>query len=181
MALNPALTARPPGRFNPVFAARAAQGPFDRFVDMVKYRLESSAGQKGMPKFKPDVIHAPADKLRVFAVQGFGRFGAFGPSRSDSEVRYQLTQDWGLVIWWPLVIFGVVETLRLGRSQLLAGKPPTALALLIWAGVSWMVVAAYIPLAWDRYLLPIQAPNAVLVAVGVSRVWERRREKAVAA
>ncbi len=27
-------------------------------------------------------------------------------------------------------------------------------------------MAAYIPLAWDRYLLPIQAPNAVLVAVG---------------
>ena len=32
--------------------------------------------------------------------------------------------------------------------------------------MAWVVVAAYLPMAWDRYLLPIQAPNALLAAVG---------------
>jgi 4-amino-4-deoxy-L-arabinose transferase-like glycosyltransferase len=179
LSLNPALTARPTVRINPVFAERAGQGPWGRFVEMIKYRLESSAGQQGMRKFQRDAVSLPVDKLAVFAVQGFGRFGPFGPAKSNSEVRYQLTQDWGLVLWWPMVIIGVFETVRLGRNQLAGGQPPTALALLLWAGVSWIVVAAYIPLAWDRYLLPIQAPNSVLVAVAMSTIWDRWRDKAV--
>ena len=59
------------------------------------------------------------------------------------------------------------------------GTPPTAFALLVWAFVSWAVVAAYLPLAWDRYLLPIQAPNALLAAVGLSVLWDRSGQKAV--
>jgi 4-amino-4-deoxy-L-arabinose transferase-like glycosyltransferase len=179
VTLNPALTARPSGRFNPEFAERASQGPWTRFVEMVKVRLETSAGQQRIPRFVRYALTSPVDKAAVFAAQGFGRFGPFGPAKSDSDVRYQLAQDWGLVLWWPMVIIGVLETLRLGRNQLAAGEAPTALALLIWAGVSWVVVAAYIPMAWDRYLLPIQAPNSVLVAVAVSRFWDRWREKAV--
>jgi 4-amino-4-deoxy-L-arabinose transferase-like glycosyltransferase len=179
VALNPALTARPTARINPVFAGRAVKSPWGRFVDMIKYRLESSAGQQGMSRFLRDAVRLPVDKVAVFAVQGFGRFGPFGPTKSNSEVRYQFTQDWGLVLWWPMVIIGVFETARLGRNQLAGGQPPTALALLLWAGVGWIVVAAYIPLAWDRYLLPIQAPNSVLVAVAMSTIWDRWRDKAV--
>ena len=70
------------------------------------------------------------------------------------------------MFWWPLVLVGIFQTFQLGRQQLREGTPPSAFALLIWAFVSWAVVAVYIPLAWDRYLLPIQAPNALLVAVG---------------
>jgi hypothetical protein len=57
--------------------------------------------------------------------------------------------------------------------------PPSAFGLLIWVAVAWAVVAAYLPMAWDRYLLPIQAPNALLAAVGIHGLWGRRRRKAV--
>ena len=106
----------------PDFAARASQGPWGRFVEMVELRLETAAGQKQMTKFQRDALHSPADKAAVFAVQGFGRFGPFGPSKSNSEVRYQLGQDWGLALWWPLVLVGVFQTFQLGRRQLRDGR-----------------------------------------------------------
>jgi 4-amino-4-deoxy-L-arabinose transferase-like glycosyltransferase len=179
IALNPALTARPPGPIRAEFATRARQGPWSRFLDMVKFRLDTSASQQQIPKFLPDVLSSSVDKAAVFAVQGFGRFGPCGPAESNSEVRYQLRQDWGLVFWWPVVVLGVFQSFRSGRQQVREGLPPSAFALLIWAAVAWAVVAAYIPMAWDRYLLPIQAPNAVLAAVGLSGLWGRWRGKAV--
>ena len=126
--------------------------------------------------FSHNALETTNEKLKVFAVQGFGRFGPFGPSESNSKVRYEGRQDWGAVLWWPVVLFGLVHIFRLGRSQLRAGRPPTAVAGLIWAAVAWFVVAAYLPMAWDRYLLPIQAPNALLAAVGVSALWDRLKE-----
>jgi hypothetical protein len=179
IALNPALTARPPGPIRAEFATRARQGPWSRFLDMVSFRLETSASQQRIPKFLPYVLCSPVDKAAVFAVQGFGRFGPSGPAESNSTVRYQFRQDWGLVFWWPVVVLGVFQSFRLGRQQVREGLPPTAFALLIWTAVAWAVVAAYIPMAWDRYLLPIQAPNAVLAAVGLSGLWGRWRGKAV--
>ncbi len=179
LAMNPALTAHPRGRVRQELASRASHGPWGRFRDMVNLRLDTSAGQQQMPKFLPDRLTAPIDKSAVFAMQGFGRFGPLGPTESNSKVRYELRQDWGLVFWWPLVVLGAVQTLRLGRQQLREGSPPSALALLIWAAVAWAVVAAYLPMAWDRYLLPIQAPNALLAATGVHGLWSHWRGKAV--
>jgi hypothetical protein len=177
LALNPALTASPSDPVNQALAERASQGPWGRFREMIQIRLENSRFQQ--QKFSHNALTTLADRLPVFAVQGFGRFGPLGPSESDSTVRYALRQDWGLLLWWPLVVLGVVRTYRLGRQQLSGGLPPTALALLIWAAVAWAVVAVYLPMAWDRYLLPIQAPNALLAAVGFHWPWTSWRRKAV--
>jgi hypothetical protein len=84
-----------------------------------------------------------------------------------------------MVVWWPIVGFGILQAYRLGRRQLRDGAPPTAFALLAWAAVSWAVVASYVPLAWDRYFLPIQAPNALLAAVGIAALMDRWGRKAV--
>ena len=146
---------------------------------MIQIRLDTSAGQK--MSMSHNALRTQADKVKVFAVQGFGRFSPFGPAKSNSEIRYDPRQDWGAVLWWPLVLFGVVQSIRLGRDQLRSGAPPTAIALLIWAAVAWIVVAVYLPMAWDRYLLPIQAPNALLAAVGVSALWDRLKEPVGAA
>jgi 4-amino-4-deoxy-L-arabinose transferase-like glycosyltransferase len=182
IAVNPTLTCRPGVPIeHPELAARAAQGPWGRFRGIVKYRLETTVGQQQMPKFEEYVVRSPADKVAVVAVQGFGRFGPFGPPESDSTVRYDLRQDWGMALWAPLVVLGAFQSCQWGRRQLCGGKPPTALAPMIWAMVSLVVVTAYLPLAWDRYLLPIQAPNAVLGAVGLSAMWERWFRKAVQA
>jgi hypothetical protein len=177
LALNPALTAQPDGPMIGEEAGLAGQGPWRRFRRMLDLRLETSRGQQ--VKFEHNALTTLGERLPVFAVQGFGRFGPFGPLKSNSVVRYERHQDWGLVLWWPLVIVGVVQTFQLGRQQLRDGLPPTAFGLLIWSAEAWVVVAVYLPMAWDRYLLPIQAPNALLVAVGVCGLWGRRRRKAV--
>jgi 4-amino-4-deoxy-L-arabinose transferase-like glycosyltransferase len=177
LALNPAFTARPGGLMIKEDAARAVERPWRRFRQMIELRVNSSRGQQS--GFRHNALTTLAERLPVFAVQGFGRFGPFGPAESDSTARFEPRQDWGLVLWWPLVIIGAVQTYRLGRQQILGGLPPTAFGLLIWAAVAWAVVAAYLPMAWDRYLLPIQAPNAMLAAVGVHGLWSRWRRKAV--
>src|SRR5262249_34935869 len=113
----------------------------------------------------------PAERTAAVIVQGFGRFGPFGPSHSDSTRRFDAAQDWGAVLWAPWVAAGAVWSWRKGRAQSLAGEPPTAWAVLVQFGVALAVVTAYIPMAWDRYYLPLQAPAALLAAgalVGVA-------------
>ena len=44
---------------------------------------------------------------------------------------------------------------------------PTAWCLVAWAGVALGMVTAYLPMAWDRYQLPIQAPAALLASRGL--------------
>jgi hypothetical protein len=39
--------------------------------------------------------------------------------------------------------------------------------------LSWIVVALYLPMAWDRYLLPIQSANALAGALAVTAIWDR--------
>lgn len=180
LAMNPTLTSRPQGRANPQLAGRLDATPRERFQAIVRYRLEITAGQQEMEKFDRDVVRSPEDKTAVLAVQGFGRFGPLGPSRSNSEVRYDPRQDWGVVLWGPLVLYGLWRSYRMGRDQIREGVPPIGMAIVIWALMSWAVVGTYLPLAWDRYFLPIQAPDALLGAIGLSGLWERRSRKAVA-
>ena len=44
-------------------------------------------------------------------------------------------------------------------------RPPRAWALVIWSVLALLVVTVYLPMAWDRYQLPIQAPAALLAAL----------------
>ncbi len=97
----------------------------------------------------------------------------FGPIASDSRVRYDLRQDWGLIVWAPLVLIGLVQSFRLGRRQFRAGEAPTAAALILWAAITWVVVTVYLPMAWDRYLLPPQSVNALLAALALSAIYDR--------
>jgi hypothetical protein len=115
--------------------------------------------------FPHNALYEPSERLWVVAVQGFGRFGPLGPSRSDSTRRYDFEQDWGFMLWFSLVGIGVVESVRLGRQQDMAGRFPAGWALTIWAAVAMAVVVSYLPMAWDRYLLPIESPAALLAAL----------------
>ena len=116
------------------------------------------------------------EKAKVFAVQGFGRVrpprpqwngltGArkanplpvrdwtpLGPLASDSRVTYDIRQDWGVLVWAPLVMLGLVQSLRLGRQQNLSDEPPTAAALVLWVAVTWVVVTLYLPMAGGSLL-----------------------------
>jgi 4-amino-4-deoxy-L-arabinose transferase-like glycosyltransferase len=172
VVLNPFLTARPaPPLANPESRELVNQSIAQRFVFQVEHRARTSDAQR--ENMSHNALYTLPEKAEVFLVQGFGRFSPFGPSKSDSTIRSDPRQDWGLILWAPLVFYGVFEAFRLGRAQLQTGQPPAALTLLVWALLSWLVVVTYLPMAWDRYLLPIQSANMLLAALAVSALWDR--------
>jgi 4-amino-4-deoxy-L-arabinose transferase-like glycosyltransferase len=210
VALNPFMIARPTGalpadlqnvskRLRPILPSHlqtlSKLNLGQRFRKLVDQRLEVSRIQK--TSFPHNALNDPGEKVKVFFVQGFGRFGALGPSGSDlpshqdskdsqshdwapfgpigsdSTVRYDLRQDWGLIVWAPMVLIGLVHSFRLGRRQFRDGEAPTAIALCLWAAVTWLVVTIYLPMAWDRYLMPPQSVNALLAALAISAIFDR--------
>ena len=66
-------------------------------------------------------------------------------------------------------------SIRLGKHQHRRPRPPTAWVLIVWACLALGVVTAYLPMAWDRYQLPIQAPAALLAALALASAWEALR------
>jgi 4-amino-4-deoxy-L-arabinose transferase-like glycosyltransferase len=170
--LNPFLTARPaPPLANPEARELLNRSIAQRFLFQVDHRTRTSDAQReNMPH---NALFTLPEKVEVFLVQGFGRFSPFGPSKSDSTIRSDPRQDWGLILWAPLVLYGIFEAFRLGRAQLQTGQLPAGLALLVWALMSWLVVVAYLPMAWDRYLLPIQSANMLLAALAACSLWDR--------
>jgi 4-amino-4-deoxy-L-arabinose transferase-like glycosyltransferase len=162
VVLDPFLTVQPARTMPEPFASVAHMSFRERVRMMFLLRLEVSAGQK--KTFPHNALVAPYEKLATIAIQGFGRFGPFGPSHGDSTKWFDFSQDWGAILWLPWVAAGAVWAAARGRAQGRAGDPPTAWALLAYAVVAFGVVTAYIPMAWDRYQLAIQAPAALLAA-----------------
>jgi hypothetical protein len=171
VTLNPYLSARPSRALTIQARPLLAMNPWQRFEHQVKLRLETSRHQQN--NYTDDALLDLPEKTRVILMQGFGRFGAFGPRDSDSTQRYDFSQDWGMFLWLPLVLLGLRDSIRLGLEQYRAGQPPTAVALVVWAVCAWLVVTVYLPMAWDRYQLPIQSGNALLAAVGIVSLWDR--------
>lgn len=161
-ALNPFLDARPPGALPGPLAQLAKQNVWERTATLLEHRITvSSSQQKGFPH---DALTTLPDKLTAVAVQGFGRFGPLGPAHADSTRRYDWSQDAGAALWLPLVLLGAAWAGWQGRKQLAGGVPPTAWAILLQAVVALLTVTAYLPLAWDRYFLSLQAGSALLAA-----------------
>jgi 4-amino-4-deoxy-L-arabinose transferase-like glycosyltransferase len=161
-ALNPFLDARPQGALPVSLKRLAAQNVAQRTGHLLEHRMEVSRNQK--LSFTDYALSTPTDKLSAVAVQGFGRFGLFGPAHADSTRRFDWSQDAGAVLWGPWVALGALWAGWKGRKQLAAGVPPTAWAILVQAAVALVTVTAYLPLAWDRYFLSLQAGSALLAA-----------------
>ena len=157
----------------------AGSGLVGRTEAIIEHRSSvSKAGQQN-PLFVEQgyPLTGPAEKLGVVAVQGFGRFGPLGPRRSDSLVRYDWRQDRGALLWGPLVLGGIAWSVVLGRRQLRDGVPPAAWAVLVQFGMALATVAAFIPMAWDRYMLPIQSGAAILASGFVAGALGRFRRR----
>jgi 4-amino-4-deoxy-L-arabinose transferase-like glycosyltransferase len=162
IALNPFLTAQPRTVLNPDAQDIARMSLGQRLGYLVSHRMKVSRDQ--MQLFPDDALPGPIEKLSTVAVQGFGRFGPFGPHASNSVVRYDLAQDWGASIWLPVVLLGVIPYFKQGQKQRAAGEGPAGWAILLQAGLALIVVTAYLPLAWDRYYLSLQPGSALLGA-----------------
>ncbi len=166
--LNPFVTAKPGPdiRLPEALATIRDQGPWDRLL-MAKRHREEVSTNASTNLFPDDGLNDPVSKVAVVAVQGFGRFGLLGPTHSDSTVRFEVAQDWGLVIWGPLVLWGAFVLFGIGRRQQRAGAAPVAWAVLACWLTALAVVTAFIPLAWDRYLMPIQGLSCLLAASAI--------------
>lgn len=162
LALNPFPTSRPSQRLPASVAAIRSLSLAQRVRLLFSLRFEVSSDQQ--THFAHNAVRTPFEKVSTVAVQAFGRFGPLGPSHSDSRRRFDPAQDWGAVVWLPLVLAGGGWAWALGRGQAATGMPPTGWALLLQFLTALVVVTAYLPMAWDRYLLPIQAPAALLAA-----------------
>ena len=122
VALNPFLTAHPTGHLKGDAKVLRLEKPWQRFRSQIAWRQKVSATQK--LSFPNNALYDFSERAKVILMQGFGRFGPFGPRGSDSRERFDFRQDWGVVLWLPLVMFGLLESLRLGREQLRAGQRP---------------------------------------------------------
>ena len=175
ITLNPYMTAHPTKALPPGLAAVNMLSMRERAETMFRLRLKVAADQQRM--FPHNALFAAREKIAVAAVQGFGRFGPFGPTRNDSTIRYDRAQDWGACVWLPLVLVGALVSAARGWSERRAGRSPTSWALLVYWLVALAVVTAYLPMAWDRYQLPIQAPSALLASLGTvsltRSLWRR--------
>ncbi|WP_337177133.1 4-amino-4-deoxy-L-arabinose transferase [Paludisphaera sp.] len=175
MALNPYMTARDPVYrvADPADAGPLRPGPlgaWGRFRLLIDHRRAMSAGQQRI--FPHNALKRLPERAKVVAVQGFGRFGPFGPATSDSTIRYDMRQDRGAFAWLPLCLGAMGYAMAYGRMQSRRREPPAAWAVAAWALVSLTVVTLYLPMAWDRYLLPIQAPFSLLAAAAIVGAWD---------
>ncbi|MBX6313050.1 MAG: phospholipid carrier-dependent glycosyltransferase [Isosphaeraceae bacterium] len=171
VALNPFMTAPAKG-LPPELAQHVGTGLERRTEVVLSHRAQvSREAQKLFPSY---ALTTPIEKLKVVAVQGFGRFGLFGPRDHDSTKpypRFDAHRDRGAWLWLPWVLAGAAWAVVRGGRQARAGQPPTAWAALLQAAVAFGTITAFIPLAWDRYVLSIQ-PGAALLAAGVaSAAW----------
>ncbi len=174
VAFNPFLTAHPKGPLTAPVAAIAKLGFWSRLRMLVVHRAEMARNQ--MRLFPHNALNTPVEKLKVAAIQGFGRFGPFGPRHPDpkaSERRYEWAQDRGALVWLPWVGAGLVWALAHGYRQWASRVPPTGWAIAVQAVVAGIVVIAYLPLAWDRYLLPLQPGSALLAAGAAAAAADR--------
>jgi hypothetical protein len=165
VALNPFMTVKVGDGVPPELEQVVGRTVWARAAAVVRHR--ATVSKIGQDSFPGDALRTPLEKLKTVLIQGFGRFGPLGPPRHDSLTpypRYDWKRDWGALIWTPLVVLGGVWAVRRGRRQVRDGQPPTAWAVLVQACVAWATVTAFIPLAWDRYLLSIQGGAALLAA-----------------
>lgn len=175
--LNPCVTARPPsvGSIPLMSPLPLRQSIPARLGEIVQHRVNvSRMGQNGFPN---DALRTVSDKLSALAIQGFGRFGPFGPQVSDSTKRYDAAQDWGVVIWLPLVLLGLVRFLTPGRARQKATTPSVAWVVPLAYFVSLVTVGLFLPLAWDRYFLPIQSGSCLLAAGAIVGAFDLLRRR----
>jgi 4-amino-4-deoxy-L-arabinose transferase-like glycosyltransferase len=171
-SLNPFLTAHPQKVVAAPLIGLVTASFWERVGKIAEHRFFVS--EHAMDQFPDDALRTPLDKLRAVAVQGYGRFSPLGPRHDDSTRRFEWRQDWGAIVWLPLVLTGLVVAVVQGRNQSRRGEPPTSWAVAIAALVAFLAVTSFIPLAWNRYYLSLQPGAILLVSAAITAPFARR-------
>jgi 4-amino-4-deoxy-L-arabinose transferase-like glycosyltransferase len=166
IGINPFFYANPQGLREPQFDQIRQMNLLERLKFMADHRIGVS--QEGQKLFPNDALTTLPQKISVMAVQGFGRFSPLGPAKDNSEVRFQSSQDWPVVLWLPLVLFGLFTASRKSTQH----KAAAWFIITYWV-CSLVVVGAFLPLAWNRYFLPIVIPSSILAASGLLEIFHR--------
>lgn len=177
VALNPFVTAHPKGRPPPgmIVVADPGESWGARLERVIRHRTDVS--KKAAEDFPHNAVDTLPEKAATLFVQGWGRFGPFGPRWSDSTRWLDPAQDWGMLPWGVVVFAGAVAAVLIGKGQRSRGDFPAAWGFLLYAALAYLVVGLFIPLAWDRYLMSIQPPTAILGGVALDGAirWVRGR------
>ena len=73
----------------------------------------------------------------------------------------------------PLVLAGAAVALPTRASASTnTGNPPAAWAILLQWTITLVTVTAFLPLAWDRYFLPLQAPSRLLASAALVAAFD---------
>ncbi len=175
LGLNPFFYGEPKGLNDPNFAEYESKTVVERVFQVLKHRIDvSTSGQKQFPN---DALTNLPQKAVALAIQGFGRFSPFGPRYDNSVNRFEIAQDWPVVLWLPMVLAGAVLAWRdRTKSQTQPGP-----YVLVWFLAAVLTVGAFLPLAWNRYYLPIVVPS-ILLASGLTDAivrwaWVKFRKK----
>lgn len=179
IALNPTVIAHPARPTAAPFMVPSRQSIPDRLKAVAAFRIGVSSKQQAHPDFKVSLLATPAEKIWAVAVHGFGRYALFGPPRASSIDKVDWRLDWGCFVWGPIVLLGAIRAAIEGRSQYRRGLPPTAWAILAQAVVALVVVTIYIPLAWNRYFLPLQSGSSLLAAGLVVGGFDRLARRSI--
>ena len=175
-ALNPFLTAQLPEPVAPELASGAHMSFWERVKAVYDHRAKVSI--VAMNTFPNDALPTLRSKFSVFLVQGFGRFGPFGPrGQADSTIRFDFRQDWGALLYFPCVVAGIVLVLRRGLAQFRLSCASEAWLFLVYFVVVDAVVTSFLPLAWDRYLMSTLPPSALLASVFAVALFDRLRKR----
>jgi hypothetical protein len=173
MTAQPELPDSAPGQVREL----KAMGVLARARFLVQFRQEWSKDALANEHFRKDRLATLPDRARMTIWEGFGRFSPFGPRdirtkepRPEAE-RFTEYHRVSAIIWLPLVSWGILFSCWHGWQAMLHGEPPLVWGLLLYMAASVAIVTFMIPLNWDRYYLPLQAPASLLVAIGVASVW----------
>jgi 4-amino-4-deoxy-L-arabinose transferase-like glycosyltransferase len=183
--LNPLMIARPAlGKDVPAQTSNlASMGLFARAKFLVDFRREWSDEARVNESFRKDWLPTFPERARMTVWEGFGRFSPFGPRnirthepRPEAE-RFTEYRRASSLVWLPVVCCGFLIAVRHGWQTLRVGRPPLAWALILYMAVCLAIVVFMIPLNWDRYYLPLQAPAVLLAAVGVAAIVQREAKR----
>lgn len=170
IGLNPFFYAQANGLKEPQFEKFRRMGLVDRLIFMAEHRVTVS--REGQKLFPHDALTSVPQKAAALVVQGFGRFSPIGPRVDDSRTRFQFKQDWSVLVWLPLVVAGIAQALRDRSERLSSGR----FIVVYWA-CSVLVVGAFLPLAWNRYYLPLVIPSTVLAAGAIVAIMKKIGQK----
>jgi len=152
LALNPAWWSDPLG-----MPARVSKMRYD----LLRGQVAKFGGYAGWDARVQELV-----KQAFFAAPQYYEDPAWKDYVPDQIKAYEATMWTGRLggtVWGvPLLIAFVLGVIELGRRW----RDGPAAGLLLWVGVTALVLLITTPMSWQRYYLPLQAPLAVVAGAG---------------